>query len=119
MLGRGTPPRDSELTSQVSSQNEVSMIDQRIAGSGDTAREAAAKPADAQHATDPLEIDQHQPDPMLQMSTGRLGGGGLSFVALAIVVLLAIVFYGLNGRNTKGPTTPLAPVAANSGAPHG
>ena len=75
---------------------------------------------------EPLETARHepletnQPDPMLQMSAGRMGSGGMSLVAIAIVVILVVVFYGLNGRNHES-TPPQQPAAAmaKSGAPHG
>jgi hypothetical protein len=43
-------------------------------------------------------------DPMLEMSGRRLGGSGISLVALGLVVILAIVFFGLNGRSTETAT---------------
>jgi uncharacterized protein HemX len=36
-----------------------------------------------------------QPDPMLALSTGKMGAGGIALVALAIAVILGIVFYAL------------------------
>jgi hypothetical protein len=54
---------------------------------------------------DPMHLERHQPDPMLDMSGRRMGGGGMSLVAVGIVVILAIVFFGLNGRSTD-TTTP-------------
>jgi uncharacterized protein HemX len=72
-----------------------------------------------QQPVDPMAVETDQPDPMLQMSTGRLGGGAMSLVAIAIVVILGVVFYGLNGRNSTAPTTAPTAVAHNSGAPHG
>jgi hypothetical protein len=69
---------------------------------------------------EPLSLEKNQPDPMLQMSTGRMGSGGISLIAIAVVVILAVVFYGLNGR-MHGTSTPQQKPAAmvNSGAPHG
>jgi hypothetical protein len=68
---------------------------------------------------DPLSLKQNQPDPML-MSSGRMGSGGISLIAIAVVVILAVVFYGLNGR-MHGTSSPQQQPAAmvNSGAPHG
>jgi hypothetical protein len=69
-----------------------------------TARQRDPKP-------DPLNLERNQPDPMLDMSGRRMGGGGFSIVALGIVVILALVFFGLNGRSeTTAPmhTIPLA-----------
>jgi hypothetical protein len=57
---------------------------------------------------DSMNLDRRQLDPMHDMSTRRTGDGGMSLVAVAIVVLLAIVFFGLNGRSTE--TTPVQPI---------
>lgn len=76
----------------------------------------------ARHAPDPTRLETHQPDPMLDLSTSRrMGAGGLSLFALAVLAILAIVFYGLNGRSTdRTASTPAGPpVATNSGAAHG
>lgn len=72
-------------------------------------------------AKDPMRLERNQPDPMLQMSTGRMGSGGMSLVAIAVVVILAVVFYGLNGRMHGTASSPQQQPAAmvNSGAPHG
>jgi hypothetical protein len=76
---------------------------------------------DAPHQPDPLSLEKHQPDPMLDLSTGRMGSGSMSLLALAVVVILALVFYGLNGRSNERtasvPANP--PIATDSGAPHG
>lgn len=65
---------------------------------------------------DPLETNQ-QPDPALRLSSGRLGGAGLSIVAIAIVVIIGLVVYGFRHEST--PTQPAPAAAVNSGAPHG
>jgi hypothetical protein len=91
------------------------MIDQRIAGPR-SARAPEQPPKQPQHETDPAELEKHQPDPLLQ-SRGRLGGGGMSLVALAIIALLAVVFYGLNGRNTTSSPVAGPPIASNAPAP--
>jgi len=61
---------------------------------------------------DPINPERLQPDLMLDMSGRRMGGGGMSLVAVAIVVILAIVFFGINGRSiestTPAQTIPLA-----------
>jgi hypothetical protein len=62
-----------------------------------TARQRDPKP-------NPLPLGRHRPDPMLDMNGRRMGGGGFSLVALGIVVILAIVFFGLNGRSTETAT---------------
>jgi hypothetical protein len=61
-----------------------------------------------------------QPDPLLQLSTGRVGMGGIALFAVAIAVILGVVLYGLNGSNSGPGTQPAAPnaaVAGNSAAP--
>ena len=68
---------------------------------------------------DRTHLRQKQPDPMLQLSSRRLGGGALSLVALAIIAMLAIVFYGLNGRDTEKTASIPIPAPANSISPHG
>jgi hypothetical protein len=71
------------------------------------------------HAADPLSLEQHQPDPMLQMSGGTLRAAGVALVALAIAVVLFVVFYGLNAPAPgAGPAAaPPSTAAANTGAP--
>jgi uncharacterized protein HemX len=64
---------------------------------------------------DPLE--RNQPDPALRLSSGRLGGGGMAIVAIAIVVIIGLVVYGFRHEST--PTQPAPAAAVNSGAPHG
>ncbi len=66
-----------------------------------------------------FNLEENQPDPMLQLSTRRTGSGGLSLVALAIIAVLAIVFYGLNGRDTEKTAAIPMPPPANSASPHG
>jgi hypothetical protein len=75
----------------------------------------------ADSAVSPPVQEQQQPDPMLQMSTGgRIRAGGISLVALAVVVIVGFVLYGLNdhpaGNGATSPAPASAP-AANSGAP--
>jgi hypothetical protein len=52
--------------------------------------------------------EKKQPDPFLQMSTGRLGIGGVTLFALAAVVILGVVLYGLNGNNSGRVSHPAA-----------
>jgi hypothetical protein len=54
---------------------------------------------------DRINLERRQPDPTLDMSGRRMGDGGMSLVAVATVVILALVFFGLNGRSTES-TTP-------------
>ena len=64
--------------------------------------------------------EKEQPDPFLQMSTAeQVGASGFTVFAIAIVVILGVVFYGLNGPargdKTAPPSSPVA--AGNAGAP--
>lgn len=68
---------------------------------------------------DPLALEKNQPDPMLAMSTGRMTGGAFALIAVAIVAILAVVFYGLNGHNRTAPGENPTAAVTNSGAPHG
>jgi hypothetical protein len=74
----------------------------------------------APHGTAP-EIpiqEKEQPDPFLQMSTEqRIGAGGLTLFAIAIVVVLSIVFYGLNGPNRGNEAASASPPAAIGNGP--
>jgi hypothetical protein len=55
-----------------------------------------------------MNLERRHPDPGLDMSARRMGDGGMSLVAVVIVVILAIVFFGLNGRSTDtAPTQPI------------
>lgn len=58
---------------------------------------------------DPMHLERRRPDPMHDMSERRMGDGGMSLVAVAIVVILALVFFGLNGRSIQ-TTTPIQPI---------
>ena len=59
--------------------------------------------------------EREQPDPALQMSTGRVGVAGWAIFAVIAVVILTAVLYGLNGPSetptlTAGASsTPAAP----------
>lgn len=48
----------------------------------------------------PPQVKQ-QPDPMLQMSVGRSGKGGIALVVVAAAVILGFVLYGLNSPGTS------------------
>ncbi len=67
----------------------------------------APRERDSRH--DPMHLEQRQPDPTLNMSGRRMGGGGMSLIAVGIIVMLAIVFFGLNGRSTEN-TAPVLPI---------
>jgi hypothetical protein len=52
------------------------------------------------------EQEKHQPDPMLQMSVGRMSGGAMTLAA----IVLGVVFYGLSSpnRTEQAPSSPAA-----------
>jgi len=67
--------------------------------------------------------ERNQPDPVLQLSVGRLGAGPIALVAIIAAIILAVVFYGLNSPapNTHDVATPKtaasAPAAAGGANP--
>lgn len=78
--------------------------------------------SDTKHAPDPMNLEDHQPDPMLQMSTGKLGPGGITLVGCVIALIVAVVLYGLNGPTAESASQSAAPTtstAASSTASHG
>ena len=63
---------------------------------------------------------KEQPDPMLQLSVGRVGAGSLTLVGIVAAVILAVVLYGLNSPapNTAAPSSPpSAPAAGGKAGP--
>ena len=65
--------------------------------------------------------EKNQPDPMLQISIGAAGAGGIALVALASAVILGIVLYGLNaggGAEQAASTPPAAHNTQPGTAPH-
>jgi hypothetical protein len=51
-----------------------------------------------------------QPDPMLQMGSGRVRAGGITLVAVLAALILYVVLYGLNSPNpTERMATSPAP----------
>jgi hypothetical protein len=69
------------------------------------------------HAALPIPIKK-QPDPFLQISTGKTSIGGMSLFALATIAILAVVLYGLNAPNDAASTRSAPPSSvAQSSAP--
>jgi hypothetical protein len=67
---------------------------------------------------DQLPITEtHQPDPMLQMTTGRIGAGGMTLVAFAAAAILFVVFYGLNAGDNAAQQAANTPSATHSAQP--
>ena len=57
--------------------------------------------------------EKHQPDPMLQITTGHMGAGGVALVAVVAAVILGFVFYGLNGGASSQQTAAAPPPPHN------
>jgi hypothetical protein len=68
-----------------------------------------------EHDKVPVE-ERLQPDPMLQMTTGHVGAASVTLAAFVGAVVLAIVFYGLNGGRT-GDDGAMPPPAAHNAHP--
>jgi hypothetical protein len=100
------------------------MSDDRTSGSRSSGRGTAEASEANRPANTRLPLQEaQQPDPMLQMGAGTVGTGWVTLVALAIAVILGIVFYGLNGTSSQptaaAPPAPSVHPAAGgaSGAP--
>ncbi len=76
----------------------------------ETDRDAALR------ATLPAPVKE-QPDPFLEMSTGQSSIGGITLFALAAVVILAVVLYGLNEPSGVASTSAAPSSVAQSSAP--
>jgi len=69
--------------------------------------------------------ESEQPDPALQMSTGRVGAAGWAIFAVIAIFILTVVLYGLNGPSetqapkagTAGGGTPSASAPSTSSGP--
>jgi hypothetical protein len=49
--------------------------------------------------------EREQPDPALQLSTGRLGAAGWAIFAVIAILIVTVVLYGLNGPSETSPPT--------------
>ncbi len=58
--------------------------------------------------------ERQQPDPVLQLSVGRLGAGSVTLVAIAAAIIIAVVLYGLNSPAPSAEHAT-APAAASGG----
>ena len=77
------------------------------------------EPERAPYRGSSFTLEGNQPDPALQLSARRTGSSGISFAALALVALMALVFFGLHGRDTDRTAAMPMPPLANSASPHG
>lgn len=71
---------------------------------------------DELRATLPVQ-EKEQPDPFLQMTTGAMGIGKVTIFVVAMVIILSVVLYGLNGRNAATVPPPNAGAVAHSAVP--
>jgi len=60
--------------------------------------------------------ETRQPDPLMRLSVGRLGAGGISLAALVIVAIIGIVFYGLNQASVTARASAPAHAGIDSAA---
>jgi hypothetical protein len=65
-----------------------------------------------EHAPDPLQLEEKQPDPMLQVSAGRVSAGGITLLALVVAAILGVVFFG-----AQAPAHSTQPAAGGQSAP--
>jgi hypothetical protein len=64
--------------------------------------------------------ETQQPDPLLQITTGRVHAGGITIAAAVVVVIVGVVLYGLNSRTAFEHTaTPPSTTAAHQPAAGG
>lgn len=67
--------------------------------------------------------EANQPDPVLQLSVGRMGAGAITLVAVICAVILGVVLYGLNSPAPNAqdvgnaPRVASAPAAGGKGGP--
>jgi hypothetical protein len=100
------------------------VMAEEVKTSEGTYREPSRRPAEPaasaeEHLSASLPPQEgRQPDPALQLSVGRLGGGAITLVAVVAAFILAVVLYGLNspGPNTQDVGTPPKTAAAAQAA---
>ena len=60
--------------------------------------------------------ERQQPDPALQLSTGRLGAAGWAIFAVVAIFIVTVVLWGLNGPKETSPNGGAA--KTNAAAPN-
>jgi hypothetical protein len=55
-----------------------------------------------------------QSESLARMMTGSVAAQGLALLAVAIIVILSVVLYGLNGPSETNPNAAVAPAPAAS-----
>jgi hypothetical protein len=60
--------------------------------------------------------ERQQPDPALQLSTGRLGAAGWAIFAVIGIFVLTVVLWGLNGPSETSPSGSSGGAAKTSAA---
>lgn len=58
--------------------------------------------------------ERRQPDPALQLSAGRLGGGAIALVAIVAAFIPAVVFHGLNSAGPNAQDVGTSPKLASA-----
>jgi hypothetical protein len=51
-------------------------------------------------ATELPGSETQQPDPLLQVSAGRIGAGGIAIAGVVVAIIVGVVLYGLNNRTS-------------------
>jgi hypothetical protein len=83
-------------------------------------RSLSDRPSRKLERTDLPPTETQQPDPLLQITTGRVHAGGITIAAVVVLVVIGVVFYGLNARTTSEPTAaPQSTTAAHQPAAGG
>ena len=122
------PGRARRIIVKKQREDRAAMTDQNSANETASGRPATTRPGagttheEALASRLPLE-EVDQPDPVLQLSVGRLGAGSVTLVAVICAVVLAVVLYGLNSPapNTQvvgtAPSASPAPAAGGKSVP--
>jgi hypothetical protein len=69
-------------------------------------RSLGADPSPKLERTELPPTETQQPDPLMQITTGRVHAGGITMAAVVVVVIVGVVFYGLNSRSESTAAPP-------------
>ena len=61
--------------------------------------------------------ETNQPDPILQLSVGRIGAGPVALVAVIAALILGVVFYALNSSAPNAQDVGTRPTASSAVQP--
>jgi hypothetical protein len=124
--GRRRSPRNPLMRRELSLENrrisEHAMAEENDPDHASNAHRVVSHDAAAQPQATHEELlaarlppqERNQPDPVLQLSVGRLGAGWITLVAVLAVIIIAVVLYGLNSPAPAEHAT--APAAASNAA---